>query len=487
MSTVKKKKAKNQSTLGVGKNTPMLNNINKKANSTKNIEKKLNLPELEAKTKELQIQLDNINSEIEKERQILIEEKTQLDSDLTEMGFEISDLSSKNKELNNELKKLKFSLDNKMEKGKKFLSKMEKLKKEEEKLNKDIEIKDKQISLAEKSQIIQINDYNHIKNIADKNEGDKENELSTKLENLEKDKRELEDENLGLRKIIKDHKICPKTKSNLLSKLNLITNSYQFEKKKVNMLESKMNNLEERKEQIKIDNQEKKEKINPNNKSISYGNKLRKRVLKKIKEENEGRATIPVRAKKIIGNICNTIENKYIKSSGDIKIMKNYDYRMKQNVLFTQNEQLQLANIVPTSILNEFKQRFEAVENQRYQLAYELKKNQNSQDNIVNSVKIKLNYGELKKREQKLLYIDLNSKLVKKNVNIMKLKSDMNKIKNEYNEWNKLLKKKNNENKKLNKHLMTIGKNREKKEVNLKKENNMNFGYNMKDYHNSLK
>ena len=483
MSNVKQKKSNNKSSTGTGKNLAKLNNNNTNAKSTKNIEKKLSLPELEAKTKELQSELDNINSEIEKERKILIEEKFQLDSDLTEINFEINNLSSENKNLNNEMKKLKSSLDIQMEKGKKYISNMEKIKKEESKLYKELEIKDKQISLAEKSQVIHIKDYNNIRDIADKNDEGKEKLLLEKLENLEKMKKQLEDENITLRKIIKEHKICPKTKSNLKNKLNLITNSFQFEIKKEKMFESANNNLEEKKEQIK------KEKENVNNKSISYGDKLRKRVLKKIKQENEDRLTIPARTRKVIGNICNTIENKNIKNSGDIKNINNNDYKMKQNVLFTQTEQLELVKIVPASFLNEFKQRFESIENQRYQLVNELKKNQNEQNNLINSEKFKLNYGKLKKMEQKLLSVDLNSKLAKKNSKITKIKSDIIKVTKEYNIWNKLLKRKTNETKSLNKYISEIQKRKERKErkeTKLEKDNNMNFGYNMKENKNKL-
>ena len=155
-----------------------------------------------------------------------MEETYQLNSDITDKNFEINVLSGENRDLIAQLKEIKNSLDEKMKIGNKFLVKMEKLKKEEEHKKKLIEVKDKEIELAQKNQDIAIRDYNRIKNISDNNYPDKENELRKNLESLENDKKELENEIIKLRKIIKDHKLCSKEKQNLISNLNIITNSY---------------------------------------------------------------------------------------------------------------------------------------------------------------------------------------------------------------------------------------------------------------------
>ena len=55
----------------------------------------------------------------------------------------------------------------------------------------------------------------------------------------------------------------------------MLNNSYEFEIKKTNMLETNMANLEEKKEKIKKEIKEK-EEFNANNRSISYCTKIRK-------------------------------------------------------------------------------------------------------------------------------------------------------------------------------------------------------------------
>ena len=474
-----KKKANNKTTSGTGKNTVMLgidkntdssNRAHTKTNNAKKGVKKPNeekLIELETKTKELKEQLDKINTDIETERNLLMEEKNQYNKEITDQNNEINSLSSENKYLISKLKVIKANLDNKMKMDKKIFEKMEKLKKEEEKLKKHIEVKEKEILLAQKNAKIFISDYNHIKSISDKfniekegeKEGEKEDILSTKLESLKKNKEELENENMNLRKKIKEHTLCQISKEKLTSTLNVLTNAYQFEIKMTNMLDSKKFNLKEKKDKLK---REKSEKINQTNRSISYCQKIRKKVLKKMEKKNSERIVIPKRAAIQIAKLCNNITEQYNKKSGDIKNLDNSDYKLKQKTLFTEDEQLQLAPIIPPIYLNEFKVRFDAVENQRYEYVDKLKNTQDEQAKKSNEIKLKLNYSELKKKEQKLLFVDLNSHLSKKNVTIMKLKANINKIMKDYKTWDKLLKMKIIENIRLNKYIDDTKKNKNK-------------------------
>ena len=492
-----KKKSKKKTTTGAGINTPMLGvpsytQTSNKSNSQNNDS---SLEGLEQKTMELKEKLQKIKSDAEQERALNLEETYQLNSDITDKNFEINVLSGENRDLIAQLKEIKNSLDEKMKIGNKFLVKMEKLKKEEEHKKKLIEVKDKEIELAQKNQDIAIRDYNRIKNISDNNYPDKENELRKDLESLENDKKELENEIIKLRKIIKDHKLCPKEKQNLISNLNIITNSYQFEEKKKNMLESNLADIEEKKEKIKQENKENKEKLNMNNRSNTYGNKIRSKVLERMEKKNSEKSIIPSRAALHVANLCKSIGDNNLKNSRDIKNSNNTDYKMQQKCLFTDNEQMQLATIIPPSYLNKFKEKFDEVENQRYDLIDKIKVTHDQHTSTLNSVKIKLNYTELKKKEQKILWVDLNSNLAKKNMDITKLKTDINKIIKDINMWKKLLRMKNNESKKLNKYIDEFKNNKnkngnieeskrnsiskKKKELNLQKQNNINLAYNM--------
>ena len=486
-----KKKTKKKTTTGAGINTPMLGvpeftQTSDKSNNDSTLEG------IEQKTIELKEKLKKIKSDAEQERTLNLEETYQLNTDITDKNFEINVLSEENRDLIAQLKDIKNLLDEKMKLGNKFLIKMEKLKKEEENKKKLIEVKDKEIELAQKNQDIAIRDYNRIKNISDQNYPDKENDLRRNLESLENDKKELQNEIIKLRKIIKDHKLCSKEKQNLISNLNIITNSYQFEEKKKNMFETILADMEEKKEKIK---QENKEKLNMSNRSNTYGNKIRSKVLERMEKKNSEKSFIPSRAALHIANLCKSIGNINLKNSRDLKNTNNIDYKMQQKSLFTDNEQIKLATIIPPSYLNKFKEKFDEVENQRYDLIDKIKVAKDQHASTLNSVKIKLNYTELKKKEQQILLVDLNSNVAKKNVDITKLKTDINKINKDINTWKKLLRMKNNESKRLNKYIDELKNNKnkngnieeskrssitkKKKELNLQKQNNINLAYNM--------
>ena len=457
-----------QSSAGTGKSTAMLglptnsissseNNKNQNLNqkNTSEVKSTKSLSQIIQENEEMMTKLATINSEIDKEKNLMMEETSELNTDLTERGFEISCLSSENKNLMTQLKEIRNSLDNKMKISKIFFVKMQQLIKKETHMKKLIEIKDREIELAQKSHDIARKDCKRIKKLAKENSEGKEQILRSELENLNHLKSELEVNNITLRKIIKDHKLCPKTKSNLISKLNMLNNSYEFEKKKTNMLETNLVNLEEKKEKIKKEIKDK-EEFNANNRSVSYCTKIRKNVLKQMEKKNSEQKMLSTRGRAHILEICNNIEGQYAKNIGDIKNINNSDYKIKHKNLFTENEQVQLAAIIPPSFLNEFKERFEALENQRYDLYNKLKNNKKNHNNVSDDIQLKLNYAQLKQREQKMHLIDMSATISKKNVDITKLKTDIKKINREFNNWNKLLNMKNNENQRLNKYINDI-------------------------------
>jgi len=258
------------------------------------------------------------------------------------------------------------------------------------------------------------------------------------------------------------------------------------------MFDSNLADLEEKKEKAREENDRYKEniqKMNGNSRSISYCTRLRKNVIDKMSKINSERKIISNRAQLYLNNLCNKLEDQYIKSSGNMKNMDNNNYQNNPKYLFTQNEQVQLATIIPPSYLNKFKERFGKVENERYNLLDKIKINK--QSSPINSLKININYNELKKKEQKILRIDLNSKVIKANSHVNKLKSDLNKIMNEINTWNKMLKMKTMQNLQFNKYINSMSKNKDdseskiknkdndKTESELEEENDMNFAYNM--------
>ena len=492
----KRKNTNNLTTTGTGKNTPMLGVPTQIIKTTREAGNQTLEEESESfqyqKTLDLRALLNKINSAIIKENQMMREDTNQLNEIITEKVFQISDLLKINKDYVSQLKDIKETINSKMTMGDKYLYKMEKLKKKEAELKKDLKVIDKEILIAGKNQEIAKNDYNYMKNLEAKIDPELQNSLLEKLQALQRQRKQLQYEIKELKKIIKEHKLCKKEKENLISTLNIITNSYQFEIKKENMFDSNIADLEEKKEKAKEENDRYKEniqKMNGNCRSISYCTNLRKNVIDRMSKINSERNVISDRAKLHVNNLCNKLEEQYIKSSGNIVNMDNNNYQNTPKYLFTQNEQVQLATIIPPSYLNKFKERFGKVENERYNLVDKIKINK--QSSPIKSLKININYNELKKKEQKILRIDLNSKVIKANTHVNKLKSDLNRIMNEINSWNKMLKMKTIQNLQFNKYINSITKNKgdseskikikdkDKTESDLEEENDMNFAYNM--------
>ena len=221
------------------------------------------------------------------------------------------------------------------------------------------------------------------------------------------------------------------------------------------MLETSIINLGKKKEKIKQEIREK-EEFNANNRSISYGINIRNDVLRQMEKKNSEKQIVNSKARHHINEICSNIEEQNIKNSGNIKRVGDMKNQNEPKVLFTETEQMQLASIIPPSFLNEFKERFDMIENERYDLIGKLQNNKNKYNDESDNFMVKLNYTELKKKEQKMQWVDMNANLSKKNSDINKLKNQLKKVNKEFNNWNKLLKMKDNENTRLNEYIHNI-------------------------------
>ena len=125
-----KNKSNNKTAKGTGKNTTMLgiqddteasiertsngNNTKRTGKKAINNENNPNLNELQLKTAELNEKLEKLNSDIDLQKNLLIEESNQLNIDITEKVLEIGNLTSENNDLMSQLKSIKSNLDDKM-------------------------------------------------------------------------------------------------------------------------------------------------------------------------------------------------------------------------------------------------------------------------------------------------------------------------------------------------------------------------------------
>lgn len=485
----------NTQTTGTGLNTAMVglqsndflepdsNLMSKrdKVSEEKKVEEPNPLEKLTAKTKELKLKLKKLNKQLTEEKNNFMNQASELNLQIKEREGEITELSSQNKYLMKKLKKLKSTLDDKMKLGKEYADNMKKRQKAEEVLKKNKEIQQKEIDIAKKHQKIILNDIDKIKKKAEKNDADKEENLKKKLESLEKQKEELINENISLKKLIKEHKICSKIKSNLLSQVNVLKNEYQFEIKASNWAKSHQEKIDEKKVQIK---ESKLKKVN--NRSISYGNRVRNEVFLKQEQKKSHKILVPKKVLSHVEGIFSYIDEESKKKSGSLENRHNENYQNKPKILFTESEELQLNNIIPNQYITEIKKRFDTVENQRYKIMDKMKNNNKENESYLNDLKLKIIKNNMIKKGQEKSLTNLHHQLTQKVGDLNNLQKEVIKINKEIKYWDKILNAKNFENERMKKYLQMLknksNENSAKKAQSyvFERDNNINIAYNMK-------
>ena len=288
---------------------------------------------------------------------------------------------------------------------------MGKIRKDEQYLNKLVQIKDKEIKLAQRNSYIYQKDYEETKKNYEKNENVDVNELSETLFNLNKQIFVIEAEIKQLNEIKNLHKFCHKKNNSLNTKLNILTNSYEFEIKKLNMLNETESTITKTQERLNINNNAKILR-NPSYSNL-MSNKTYQQYLQKI-------------------------------FSIDNKRELNHSYNSTNNVLFNENEQSILEKIVPNVYLNLYNERYQNLNQERLEILDLLEENDDKKQSILKTLQNNLDHSNLKLKESKKISIDLNAKYSKGLKKIMEIKTQFNKLNKENIRYKRILQNKEN-------------------------------------------
>ena len=341
-------------------------NNNKQDSNLENI-----ISKLIEKNQNLEKEMESLNSLLNSEREKEISEITSLNED-------ISQLTNTQIELNNENKRIlsKFiGLEGKV--SKKFTNKfkeskiVENLKHNKNKPDKEKEIKmkEKQQKPVEKSIKYNQKEIQKLSDLINQSNTSGESQLMQELKELNQKIQKLETENEEFNKIKHDHKFCVGVKNNLQSKLNILTNEFEFELKRKNMLPV------ETKEQTRI----------KNNNTLDYGENVRKKMLKNAKKKynskiklvnyksynfivkkiNESQKEKETEKKMIYNRSSQTegnLENYNYYSYLRTKINPRIDTENPKDFLFSERDKELLQHLIPNEYYNNYNEKFNQAE-----------------------------------------------------------------------------------------------------------------------------
>lgn len=438
------KKKNTLSSLSIGTPSNLQSNTNKKKSgfiqTSPGKKKKIQTPAIKYDLNELQNKIDELNSKINEEKNISINNYNNLNNEINSKVLQIKNLASEQNELISKLKSIKDQLNNTLERANNIALKNSENVKNEKKLKKLITVKEKEIELANKRKETEKNEYKRIVNIYNKNNQNKENFLSQQLFELNNVKSKLELDIKQLKSKLDQHKYCDKHKTEMQNFLSLLTNAYQFELKMTNKID------------MELTSKNKPEIKKQNSRSIEVNSNVLNTIVPKLKQ-NKKKALINYKSQpilsikktnKYITNALNTINYEYGKGSEYIKNSRNINYKMKKKNLFNLKENNFLEKVIPSNYLIKCRERFDNLENENNKLKTKINENKLKKDLFFNENQIKIEFKEMKLKVVKREELKLEVNLKKQKMKINELKKKINELNKETKKYNKLI---NNRNK----------------------------------------
>ena len=454
---------------------PHKSNLKKKSDSTKNNKKKhKRVTIVRYNLKELKTKINDINSKIDNEKTISINNYNSLNSEIKTKISKIKNLSLEQMDLISKLKIIKDQLNNKLSKVNELLLKRAEINKKEKELQKLITVKDKEIELATKRNLKEKNEYKRIFKIFNNNDFTKENNLRKELFELKNEITKLEFHIRKLGSILDQHKYCNKHKNELLNYLSLVTNAYQFEIKKTNMIDMTLNS----------DNETDLTNSKSINKSLdilcSPKRKFNKKIM--INSKNSQPNLLSKKTHEYINSVLNNINDEQKKETGNINNVKSFKFQKK--TLFNSKENNFLEKIIPNEYLVRCKERFDNIENENNKIKEKINQNKIKRDKMLTEKQVIIGMKQIKIKAAKREELKLNFDIYKQNKLVEELKKKINEVEKETKKYKNILNSKIKENcnlkKKMNEYIV---KNKEKFKK-LEKKEMTNRNKNKKDNDN---
>ena len=464
----KQKTLSNLSQLGIPTNASK--NINKyKTESIQTIlpKKKKNQNKLiKYDTNELKKKINEINSQINNEKTISINNYNKLNKEIIEKIGIIKNLAEEQRKLIAKLKIMKDEINNKIERVNRIALKNGEYNKKEKIVQKLIVVKEKEIEMANKKTALIKKECFRAKNILNNNDFIKENNLRKELSELKNEILKLEHDKRKLETILDQHQYCDKRKNELLNYLSLLTNAYQFEIKKSSLImtiNSDSNNFEEIKNKS---NNDKKIFLSPKTKSTKniFIPKTDKKLVKKDSYLN----LISKSASDYIHKILNNVKEENKKDQGIISNSNNFNYKTKKKNLFNLKENFFLEKIIPNNYLIKCKERFDNIENNNCQLKEKISLYKMEREKFMNEKQMEIEFKEIKIKSAKKEELRLNINIYKTSKKIEELKKEINKLNKETKKVNNIIIIKKKENSNVNNKMKELKKDIKKRKKEMK-------------------
>ena len=464
----KQKTLSNLSQLGIPTNASK--NINKyKTESIQTIlpKKKKNQNKLiKYDTNELKKKINEINSQINNEKTISINNYNKLNKEIIEKIGIIKNLAEEQRKLIAKLKIMKDEINNKIERVNRIALKNGEYNKKEKIVQKLIIVKEKEIEMANKKTALIKKECFRAKNILNNNDFIKENNLRKEYSELKNEILKLEHDKRKLETILDQHQYCDKRKNELLNYLSLLTNAYQFEIKKSSLImtiNSDSNNFEEIKNKS---NNDKKIFLSPKTKSTKniFIPKTDKKLVKKDSYLN----LISKSASDYIHKILNNVKEENKKDQGIISNSNNFNYKTKKKNLFNLKENFFLEKIIPNNYLIKCKERFDNIENNNCQLKEKISLYKMEREKFMNEKQMEIEFKEIKIKSAKKEELRLNINIYKTSKKIEELKKEINKLNKETKKVNNIIIIKKKENSNVNNKMKELKKDIKKRKKEMK-------------------
>lgn len=472
------------------------------------------------KTKNLEQELDNLKIEMNNTSQRAFRELEELNNKISELHQNEINLVSKKNNLMSRLKGIEQQVSEKFSskfKISKILAKKKELEKKKD-INTQIKSAEKQQKTAQKNIKYYEKEIQKLEALLEENKDGKEEELNTKLSDFNKSINENLNKIKELNKMKKNHQFCDNAITNLNIKLNELKNEIEFQKKLLNMKESKekkeADNIVQREsspnEPIKI-----KRNVDANSnygKKVIFSEKIRDKSLKKANNKYSSKQMInrykyynyltnELDDKSMIDNKIN-IKNRYSLDNNinqtnrnQVKTMANAEqnsfsaYMKKEvpakikitkpkNYLISEKENKYLSKLLPEDYVKKVTEKYGEIENKIKEIEDGKKKENKQLKSSLDDDKIQIERLNLKNKEEEMKKIKNNDIFTKNKKKILDLKKQISELNENINKEKAMIKKKDKNIEYLSKKIEELKNMKNKKENEEDEENEEEEGAN---------
>ena len=411
------------------------NNKNKKIQNNEEEQLKNNWDDIEKSEMDLERELALWKSKLEAEKIKSAENINLINNELKEKNRKLKIVTTNNYKLFLKLKNIQNGLkENYLKKINQRLKKRDINTKNEETLKKDIIIMEEIIKIVQKFGLEEKKQKIKYEKLINEFDNGFEQNINDDLKKLNDEIKQLNENILELSRIKMIHSDCSKYMNSLKNKLSLYNTELEFESKRSDML---VNQSFQTKNNLNISTNKSNNNIfresndgsfiiNKNN----YSMEIRKLILSKSIKKPE----------KLNISTYNYINQKFYsinKTPNKELILHNIN---KKNInLFSEGEYNVLKEIIPSKYMTKYLEEFESKKkkNEEIENIFESQKKEKGQ---TGQIKIKLDYIEVKKKEEDKKHIDLSLKFKTNNKKINELKNEIKKYKAEFKKYGKIIK-----------------------------------------------